>query len=93
LLDFGCVWFFHVGNPGLFLFSIDDVESSILYFCFVVFVFCGYFLVVGNVCLVWCSYQSVEETLYAVGESIYSDFDHWIMVVCLMWWILMMRNS
>jgi len=57
LLDFGCVWFFHVGNPGLFLFSIDDVESSILYFCFVVFVFCGYFLVVGNVCLVWCSYQ------------------------------------
>lgn len=32
-----------------FCFSIDDIESSILYFCFVVFVFCGYFLVVGNV--------------------------------------------
>jgi len=38
------IWFWVV-----FCFSIDDVELSILYFCFVIFVFCGYFLVVGNV--------------------------------------------
>lgn len=40
---------FLLGFWVVFCFLIDDVESSIFYFCFVVFVFCGYFLVVGNV--------------------------------------------